>query len=604
MRLSRLVRNRALGLVRRLAAPMRARDAARGAQVVRLEDVRHRLELLLAAMYGRRLDVRDERARTGGLGEAPGVVLPAVIKVAGGAAGALLRYRVLAIQQAERLARGTHDHPVPVDPVERDLYRMIEGAAVDQAIVRRSPGLSAELARLHRAELAGRPPLHRLGEVERAVETALRARLAASLLTDDGEPLAASPAESLARAREEARRIRAAARSTRYRGIRGVVLWELDSRAPTLKFDDGNSLPLPVSSDAAPDDGDRKRQESTPDHTAPPQIDSTAEIADDAGDRDAGGPTTTEHPATHAEDAAPRRGGGVRYDEWDLYADRYRAEEVTVHVAPGEESDGGWAAQTLAEQAALVRQVRARFAPLRAQRVRLRAQRSGDDLDLDRCIEALTDLRAGRAPDDRLYELSRPARRTLAILLLADVSGSTKQRVSHEHTVLDVERLTLLLACEALDALHDAYAVQAFSGSGRHDVRVATIKSFRERDPDRARRRISALRSGDNTRLGAAIRHGTATLNAHPAERRLLLLLSDGQPNDVGGYQGDYGLADSHRAVVEARDSGVHFFCLTVDREEPEYLPRLFGAGGYRIMREPEQLPLALLHVVARLLPR
>jgi nitric oxide reductase NorD protein len=374
------------------------------------------------------------------------------------------------------------------------------------------------------------------------------------------------------------------------------------------RFEVEGSLTLPMgpkepASSASPEGKeDRKQKDRRAVDEAAAEVEATTQVAGDAGDRVARGATVTEH-ARSAADTAPARSGGIHYPEWDRYGDRYRADEVTVHVAPAEESDDGWAARTLAEQAALVRQVRARFAPLRAHRARLRAQRSGDDLDLDRCIEALTDLRAGRVPDDRLYELSRPARRTLAILLLADVSGSTKQHVSHEHTVLDVERLTLLLACEALDALHDAYAVQAFSGSGRNDVRVATIKSFRERDPARAQRRISALRSADNTRLGAAIRHATATLNAQPAERRLLLLLSDGQPNDIGGYQGDYAIADSHRAVVEARDSGVHFFCLTVERDEPEYLPHLFGASGYRIMRHPDQLPLALLHVVSRLIP-
>jgi nitric oxide reductase NorD protein len=375
------------------------------------------------------------------------------------------------------------------------------------------------------------------------------------------------------------------------------------------RFEGQSSLKLPVgpkeptSSGAPQGNENRKRDDGASNDSGGARTEVTAQVTDDAGERATRGATSVQHARSPVDDAAPARAGGIRYPEWDRYGDRYRVDEVTVHVAQAEESDDGWADRTLAEQAALVRQVRARFAPLRAHRARLRAQRSGDDLDLDRCIQALTDLRAGRVPDDRLYELSRPARRPLAILLLADVSGSTKQRVSHEHTVLDVERLTLLLACEALDALHDAYAVQAFAGSGRNDVRVATIKSFRERDPARAHRRISALRSGDNTRLGAAIRHATATLNAQPAERRLLLLLSDGQPNDIGGYQGDYAIADSHRAVVEARDSGVHFFCLTVDREEPEYLPHLFGTGGYRIMRHPDQLPLALLHVVSRLIP-
>jgi nitric oxide reductase NorD protein len=184
-----------------------------------------------------------------------------------------------------------------------------------------------------------------------------------------------------------------------------------------------------------------------------------------------------------------------------------------------------------------------------------------------------------------------------------DTSGSTDAPVSPERTVLDVERLTVLLAGEALDALGDPYCVLAFSGCGRHDVEVRTIRSFAEHDRAAVHRRLDAMVARDNTRLGAAVRHATAVLNGQRAERRLLLLLSDGRPNDVGGYQGTYAIEDSRRALLEARAAGVHPFCLTVDREETDYLPHLFGEGGYRIMREPDQLPAALLHVVARLLP-
>jgi nitric oxide reductase NorD protein len=305
-----------------------------------------------------------------------------------------------------------------------------------------------------------------------------------------------------------------------------------------------------------------------------------------------------------AEEEARAAPGGVRYREWDEYANRYRPDEVTVRAGVARETDDRWAVDTLRTHAPLVRQIRGRFAPLRAHRARLRAQRSGDELDLDACVAALVEMRRGRVPDDRLYQLSKPARRTLAIMLLVDVSGSTTALLADGRTVLDVERMTLLLASEALDELGDPYAVMAFSSSGRHDVTVDAIKTFAEHDQALVRRRISALSSARNTRLGAALRHATTLLNAQPAERRLLLLLSDGQPNDVGGYQGSYAVGDSRRAVLEARASGVHAFCLTVDREEQEYLPLLFGTNGYRILREPSQLPAVLLQVVTQSLPQ
>jgi nitric oxide reductase NorD protein len=295
---------------------------------------------------------------------------------------------------------------------------------------------------------------------------------------------------------------------------------------------------------------------------------------------------------------------GISYPEWDTYAGVVKRDAVTVHDEPAAEGSAEWADEMLASHAAIVRQIRARFSLLRAHRTRLRAQRSGDELDLDACVRAMVDLRMRRVPSDRLYMHDLPARRTLAIALLVDVSGSTRATITDGQTILDVERMTVLLASQALDAIGDPYAVIAFSGCGAHDVQVRTVKRFNGDAPDVVHRRIAGLTAMDNTRLGAAVRHATAVLNAQPAQQRLLLIVSDGKPNDVYGYQGEYAVEDSRRALADARASGVHAFCLTVDREETEYLPHLFGAAGYRILRAPEQLPSALLQVVEQLLPR
>jgi nitric oxide reductase NorD protein len=352
---------------------------------------------------------------------------------------------------------------------------------------------------------------------------------------------------------------------------------------PPSPAGDANAPPRDQQGDAPSADG-REATTSTP---------------QSGGDEQQAGEIGT---ATNSREASPAP-GGILYREWDEYAGRYRPDEVTVHARIAPDMEDSWATDVLRTYAPLVRQIRGRFAPLRAHRARLRAQRSGDELDLDACVAALVDLRRGHLPDDRLYRVTRPARRTLAIMLLVDVSGSTNAPMADGRTVLEVERMTLLLASEALDELGDPYAVLAFSSSGRHDVRVDAVKTFADHDPGVVRRRISALTSERNTRLGAAVRHATAVLNAQRAERRLLLVLSDGQPNDIFGYQGSYAIGDSRRAVLEARASGVHPFCLTVDREEQEYLPHLFGTNGYRVLRDPGQLPAVLLQVVMQLLP-
>jgi nitric oxide reductase NorD protein len=296
----------------------------------------------------------------------------------------------------------------------------------------------------------------------------------------------------------------------------------------------------------------------------------------------------------------------IPYPEWDHHAGRLRPRGVTVLVQPAPEGDVTWADTVLRDQAALVRSVRHRFEPLRARRARLPRQRQGDELDVGACVAAYADRAAGQSGDERPYVATRPARRPLAIALLVDVSGSTDARVSETRDdtrqIIDVEKEAVLLAGEALDALGDPFAVLTFSSRGAHAVRVHTVKAFAERHDATVRRRVSAMRPAGNTRLGAAIRHTTALLAAQRAGHRLLLLLSDGRPNDMDGYQGHYAVEDARQAVHEARALGVFPFCLTVDREESEYLPHIFGAAGHTVLRRPDQLPVALVRAVRQLL--
>jgi nitric oxide reductase NorD protein len=168
--------------------------------------------------------------------------------------------------------------------------------------------------------------------------------------------------------------------------------------------------------------------------------------------------------------------------------------------------------------------------------------------------------------------------------------------------MIDVEKLALLLAGEALAALGDRYALLAFAGHGAHDVRVATLKAVGEANGEPVRRRIAALQPGGFTRLGAAVRHATALLSREPARHRLLLVLSDGRPNDLGHYVAGYGVEDSRQAIHEARARAIYPFCLNVDRDRPEYLAHIFGPAGYATLRRPEQLPRALLRAVRGLI--
>ena len=614
MRLHRLLRNRAIGIARRALAPAATWRDARTPATLSLTDVQRRLELLLAAMFGRALRVGAEMpASSDARRTTADIVLPARIDAPNGLDAAAERYRLLAIERAMRIVRGSDAVASSGDRLERDLYLLAEGVSIDRDIVERAPGLGRALSELRRAELSARLPVQRVPISERAMESLLQAALVEEVQRENGvAPRTYSPQESLAWACERAARLRIESpASVHYAGVRPVGLWgEHTVRASPQPSAPQRSLfgdQRTASAASASREGRQASQSEDGEAPGEPTPDGAGEVTHESGveDPDNVDPTSTLARAGSERAEAELRSdpAAIRYREWDEYAERFRPDEVTVHARIAAEQDDAWATDLLRAHAPLVRQVRARFAPLRAQRTRLRAQRSGDELDLDACVAAVVDMQRGEVPTDRLYRITKPARRTLAIMLLVDVSGSTNAQLADGRTVLDVERLTLLLASEALEELGDPYAVLAFSGSGRSDVRVHTVKAFGEHDAALVRRRVSALASARNTRLGAALRHATARLNAQPAERRLLLLLSDGQPNDVGGYQGSYAVGDSRHAVLEARASGVHLFCLTVDREEQEYLPHLFGVNGYRILRSPEQLPAALLHVVTQSLP-
>jgi nitric oxide reductase NorD protein len=623
VRLHRYLRNRALRLSRRVSTPVRRWRARSSTRTLPLHDVVRRLELTIVAMYGMRVRVASIATATD-----DDVALPAALDARTSRDDAVARYRLLALLQASRRARGG-DALAPVDdPLARDLFLLAESAAAERDVLARARTLGGALGALRFAELAMRPKLFRLTHPERQVETLLRTLLASPVEQSAAElPAFDTPASSREWAERTAKRIRSGpGGSAPYQPRNPIGLWGLawSRRLAPPEVDFGGGGGGGAAADAtshARTRDERGARQGEADASGEGAIAergnggrSAAGTADDADAVTAGGTSMDgarddaatddasihdplPHDARRIDDDRPPP-GGIGYPEWDTYAGKFRPGGATVISHAADVGEGAWAEEVLREHAPLVRQVRDRFAPLRSRRLRLRRQRAGDDLDLEACVAALADRRVGIVPSDRLYRVVRPARHTLAILLLADTSGSTGTRLGDGRTVLDVERMTLLLAGEALATMGDPYAMLAFCGAGRHGVQVRTLKGFAEHEANVARRRIAALAPRDNTRLGAAVRHAAAVLRAQPAERRILLVLSDGKPNDVDLYQGHYAVEDSRRAILDARADGTYTFCLTVEQDEQDYLPRLFGETGYRILASPTQLPEALLAVV------
>ncbi|GAB6050423.1 VWA domain-containing protein [Hydrogenophilus islandicus] len=282
------------------------------------------------------------------------------------------------------------------------------------------------------------------------------------------------------------------------------------------------------------------------------------------------------------------------YPEWDYRSQTYR--ENHCRVVESRPNGTHQPTEIPATLRPLIRRLRAQLELLAPVRVTLTGQPFGDEIDLDRFVRFRADRAAGTAEADRgLYLAKRAHHRDIATLLLADTSLSTDAHASDDVRVIDLIRDTLWVFSEAIAATGDSYAIAAFSSLRRTEVKIHWLKTFAERRAEVVRSRIAALAPGYYTRMGAAVRAAVRTLQEQPQSLKLLLLLSDGKPHDLDGYEGRYAIEDCRMAIQEARSQGVRPFCLTIDKDAAEYLPYLFGQAGYllipRMTTLAERLP-------------
>ncbi|WP_447044122.1 VWA domain-containing protein [Vreelandella sp. H-I2] len=283
--------------------------------------------------------------------------------------------------------------------------------------------------------------------------------------------------------------------------------------------------------------------------------------------------------------------GRHTYPEWNHRKQVYMPDHCVVLSDVQSEEGENWQPDETTRRR--IRRVRREFEALRPRRETIRGQLDGSELDMDAVIRSRCDLAATGEASDRLYQASRTQARDLAVSILVDVSLSTEAWLE-DRRVLDVAKEALLVLGHGLAGCGDEYAIHSFTSRRRHRVWVNTLKSFDEPMGERVSRRIAALKPGHYTRMGPAIRHLSKELAKRPNRHRLLLLLTDGKPNDTDYYEGRYGIEDTRKAVLEARREEVKVFGVTIDREAGRYIPHLFGRGGYAIVQRPEHLSLAL----------
>lgn len=281
----------------------------------------------------------------------------------------------------------------------------------------------------------------------------------------------------------------------------------------------------------------------------------------------------------------------LSYPEWNYRTGAYLPGYCRVVTAKA--AAAGDDTEQSADTRDLVRKVRRQFEILRPRRESLKAQLDGQDLDLDAVVRMRTDLAAGGSGNDRIHVLSRPQAHDLAVTILVDVSLSTDAWIDNRR-VLDVEKEALLVLAHGLAACGTNHSIVTFTSRRHSWVRMESVKDFADPMSAEVERRIAGLKPGYYTRLGAAIRHAAAELGRQPNRTRLLLVLTDGKPNDIDHYEGRFALEDSRRAVTEARRAGLNVFAVTIDKDAGNYLPGMFGRNGFALVGDVGKLPTAL----------
>ncbi len=290
------------------------------------------------------------------------------------------------------------------------------------------------------------------------------------------------------------------------------------------------------------------------------------------------------------------------YPEWDHNTKTYRPDWTSVYEALHPSGNPADIDKLLQKHAALAKQLKRLLDLLKPQdKVRIRYQEEGSELDLDVAIRSLIDFKGGATPDPRINMSHRTDGRNIAVMLLVDQSESLHQKVGAGETaqgILELSQEAVSLLAWAIDRLGDPLAIAGFHSNTRHEVRYQHIKGFGERWDDTVKARVAAMDAGYSTRMGAALRHAGHYLAARKADKRILLVLTDGEPADIDVTDPEHLRADTKRAVEELDTQGITTFCLSMDPKADEYVREIFG-NRFRVLdrieRLPEQLPMLYL---------
>ncbi|MET0084982.1 MAG: nitric oxide reductase activation protein NorD [Sedimenticola sp.] len=286
------------------------------------------------------------------------------------------------------------------------------------------------------------------------------------------------------------------------------------------------------------------------------------------------------------------------YHEWDYQIQLHRPDWATVYERRQTKGDPEVIDKILTEHRPIAHRIKQIIDLLSPEGVqRQRGMEDGDEIDINAAVDAMISIRMGEQPNPRITMRNVLKNRDLSVVVLLDLSESTNEPIGgSEKTVLELTREASSLVATAINGIGDPFAIHGFASDGRHDVQYYRFKDFNQHYDDDAKARLAGMEGGLSTRMGAAMRHAGHHLLKQPERRKLLLIVTDGEPADIDERDPQHLRHDTKKAVEELYSKGVLSYCLTLDPNADNYVKRIFGANNYTIVdnvdKLPEQLPV------------
>jgi nitric oxide reductase activation protein len=280
------------------------------------------------------------------------------------------------------------------------------------------------------------------------------------------------------------------------------------------------------------------------------------------------------------------------YPEWDYHTKTYRPDWVSLYEGLHPAGNASEIDAILAKHNALSKRLMQVLDLLKPQNyVRVRYQEEGSELDLDVAIRSLIDFKSGATPDPRINMSHKHDSRDIAVTLLIDLSASVNEVPEGcNQSILEISREAVSLLAWAIDRLGDPLSIAGFFSNTRHDVRYLHLKGFSERWNDDVKARLAKMEAGFSTRMGGAIRHAGHFLSNQKADKKLLLILTDGEPADIDVNDERLLIKDAYKAVSELDQKGIYTHCISLDPKADEYVSDIFG-NNYTVIDHIERLP-------------